>query len=76
MLFEELIHRFQLEKNQPPGHANELLDYIQKSYIQKELSIVEYKKLYSELEKRNAEKPQSYLFNLNQAYLQNINISG
>ncbi|WP_121612885.1 YppF family protein [Mesobacillus foraminis] len=76
MLFEELIHRFQLEKNQPPSHANELLDFIQKSYIQRELSIVEYKKLYSELNNRNAEKPQSYMFNLNHANLQKVNIPG
>ncbi|MBM4763506.1 YppF family protein [Bacillus sp. B15-48] len=76
MLFEELIHRFKLEKKQPPLHANELLDYVQKSYIQCELSIVDYKKLYSELVKRNAEKPQCYVMNINQTHLQKINLPG
>jgi hypothetical protein len=76
MLFEELIHQFKLEKNQPPLHANELLDYIQKSYIQRNLSIVEYKNLYLELVKRNAEKPQCYIMNIKQTHLQKINIPG
>jgi len=76
MLFEELIHRFKLEKQQTPIHANELLDYIQKSYIQSELTIVEYKKLFSELVNRNAEKPQSYIMNINQPHLQKINLPG
>ncbi|MCQ6281241.1 YppF family protein [Bacillus sp. EB600] len=46
MLLENLIHRFELVKERNPLHANELLDYIQKSYIYGELSIVEYKKLF------------------------------
>ena len=60
MLLENLIKHFQLEKKRNPSHVNELLDYIQKSYIYGELSIVEYKKLFFELNKRNAEKPESY----------------
>jgi hypothetical protein len=65
-----------LEKNQPPLHANELLDYLQKRYIHSEISIVEYKILFNELTKRNAEKPHSYEMNLNQTHLQHINIPG
>src|SRR3954468_24852579 len=61
MLLENLIKLFHLEKKRNPSHVNELLDYIQKGYIYGELSIVEYKKLFSELDKRNAEKPQNYL---------------
>jgi hypothetical protein len=61
MLVETLIYRFKQEKKCNPSHVNELLDYIQKGYIYGELSIVEYKKLFSELDKRNAEKPQNYL---------------
>ncbi|MCQ6277571.1 hypothetical protein JMM81_22205 [Bacillus sp. V3B] len=57
MLVEGLIHRFKLAKKRNPSHVNELLDYIQKAYIYGELSIVEYKKLFFELDKRNAEKP-------------------
>ena len=60
MLVKNLINHFKIEKNRSPLHVNELLDYIQKKYIYEELSIVEYKKLFAELEKRNAEKPSSY----------------
>ena len=61
MLVETLIKRFNQEKKRNPSHVNELLDYIQKGYIYGELSIVEYKRLFSELDKRNAEKPQNYI---------------
>lgn len=57
MLVEGLINRFKLAKKRNPSHVNELLDYIQRCYIYGELSIVEYKKLFFELDKRNAEKP-------------------
>jgi hypothetical protein len=60
IMLESLIHRFKLVKKSNPSHVNELLDYIQKCYLSGELSIVEYKKFFSELDKRNAEKPQSY----------------
>ncbi|MBB6444003.1 YppF family protein [Bacillus benzoevorans] len=61
MLLNKLIHLFLLEKEYRPLHSNELLDFIQRKYIQEEMSIVEYKKLYSELDKLKAEKPQSYI---------------
>ncbi|MFJ5624939.1 YppF family protein [Peribacillus loiseleuriae] len=60
MLVEDLIHRFELAKKRKPLHADELLDYIQKGYIHGELSIVEYKKLFFELDKLEAEKPMSF----------------
>ncbi|OKL37844.1 YppF family protein [Domibacillus mangrovi] len=60
MLLEDLIHRFEIVKKRNPLHANELLDYIQKSYIQGELSIVEYKNLFFELDKRGAKKPSAF----------------
>ena len=60
MSIENLIKHFQLEKKRNPSHVNELLDYIQNGYIYGELSIVEYKKLFFELNKRNAEKPEFY----------------
>ena len=56
MLMEDLIQRFKLKKNRNPLHDNELLDYLQKSYILEELSIVEYKKLFRELDKRECRK--------------------
>jgi YppF-like protein len=60
MLLENLIHRFKQVKGRNPLHVNELLDYIQKSYICGTLSIVEYKKLFFELDKRKAKKPSSF----------------
>ena len=60
MLVEDLVHRFVLVKRRNPLHADELLDYIQKCYIYGELSIVEYKKLYFELGKREAKKLKSF----------------
>lgn len=62
MLLENSIHRFEAEKNRKPSHVNEVLDYIQKCYIYGEISIVEYKQIFSQLDKLNAEKPQSYFF--------------
>lgn len=60
MLMEELLQRFIVEKNRNPLHDNELLDYLQKSYIFDELTIVEYKQLFHELNQGEAEKPTSY----------------
>lgn len=57
MLVEDLIFRFEQVKERSPLDTNELLDYMQKSYIDGELSIVEYKKLFFELDKLGAEKP-------------------
>ncbi|WP_182480549.1 YppF family protein [Peribacillus asahii] len=62
MLVEDLIHQFKLVKDKNPLDVNELLDYIQKSYIDGELCIVEYKKLFFELNKRGAQKPDSFLY--------------
>ncbi len=75
-MLEELIQQIKIEKNQSPEHANDLLDYLQKRYIQRKISIVEYKGLYHELTKQNAEKPHSYTMNINQTHLQQINIPG
>jgi hypothetical protein len=66
---ENLVKKFIKEKNNTPSHVNELLDYLSKCYISGELSIVEYKNLFSELNKNNAEKPREFfiktkLFNL------------
>jgi hypothetical protein len=69
LVVEELKQHFIQEKNYTPSHTNELLDYLQKCYICGEISIVEYKKLFSELNKQKAEKPSEFfiknkLFNL------------
>lgn len=61
-MLEELTNRFELVKKRNPLHINELLDYLQKSYIYGELSIVEYKKIFFELDKLKAEKPKSFVF--------------
>jgi hypothetical protein len=69
LVVEELVKHFINEKNNTPSHVNELLDYLSKCYVSGELSIVEYKKLFSNLNKNNAEKPSEFfmktkLFNL------------
>jgi len=61
-MLKELIKQFEQVKERNPLHVNELLDYLQKSYIYGELSIVEYKKIYFELDQLKAEKPQSLEF--------------
>lgn len=61
-MLEELTNRFELVKKRNPLHVNELLDYLQKSYIYGELSIVEYKKMYFELDKLKAKKPNSIVY--------------
>lgn len=61
-MIAELTKRFQQVKKCKPLHVNELLDYLQKSYVNGELSIVEYKKIYRELDQLHAEKPQSFEF--------------
>jgi hypothetical protein len=60
MLMKELVQHFTNVRNYSPSHVNEILDYLQKCYIFGELSIVDYKNLFSELNKLNAEKPSEY----------------
>ena len=61
-MLEELKNRFVQVKKRTPIHVNELLDYLKISYIYGELSIVEYKNLFFELDKLNAEKPNDFEF--------------
>jgi carbonic anhydrase len=60
MLMEELVETFKNVKKYTPSHVNELLDFLQKCYISDELSIVEYKSLFFELNKLHAEKPSEF----------------
>ncbi|WP_394235115.1 YppF family protein [Niallia oryzisoli] len=60
MTIENLIYQFTQEKSYSPSHANDLLDYLQKCYIEEKISLTEYKNLFRELDKMEAEKPQSY----------------
>ncbi|WP_147534370.1 YppF family protein [Bacillus marasmi] len=55
MTLENLIQRFISEKQRNPLHVTELHNYIKKGYLHGELCIVEYKKLFSELDKRSSE---------------------
>ncbi|WP_428909569.1 YppF family protein [Niallia sp. Krafla_26] len=64
-MLKELTKRFESVKQRNPLHVNELLDYLQRSYVYGELSIVEYKNFYRELDQLNAEKPQSFEFAMN-----------
>lgn len=61
-MLEELKNHFEKVMNRNASHVNELLDHIQRRYIHGELSIVEYKQFYSELDKLNAQKPDSFIF--------------
>ena len=76
MLIDDLVQQFILVKERNPLHANELLDYLQKSYIYGEVSIVVYKELLRELEKRQAEKPTSYFIKNLPMNLKKVNIPG
>ncbi len=76
LLLDDLITRFKSEKNRAPQHANELLDYTQKTYIFGELSIVEYKKLFFQLDKLEAEKPQSFFINTNSTSFEKVDLPG
>ena len=49
MLLEDLIQRYISEKKKNPLDVNELQNFIKKGYILGELCIVEYKKLFFEL---------------------------
>lgn len=61
-MLTEFTRKFEQVKDRAPSHVNELLDYLQKSYIYGELSIVEYKKIFFELDQLNAEKPSNSEF--------------
>ena len=54
-MLEELINQFKNKKNYSPANQNELLIFLKKLYIHEELSIVNYKKLYFELNQLKAE---------------------
>jgi hypothetical protein len=58
MLLEDLINQFVLMKKEKPSNVNDLLDFIQRGYVQGELSIMEYRRLFLELHTRGAEKPK------------------
>ncbi|MBU8907956.1 YppF family protein [Desertibacillus haloalkaliphilus] len=57
MKLEELIQQFRQFKQTKPQDVNELLDFIQRSYIYGELTISQYRQLFKELSERGAEKP-------------------
>ena len=72
-MLEDLIQRFNTVNKRNPSHVNELLDFIQQCYIHGELTISEYKAYFSELDKKNAEKPNAYVIRLN-PFDDNLNI--
>lgn len=61
-MLEELKNRFVQVKKRAPIHVNELIDYLRISYIYGELSIVEYKNLFSELDQLNDDKSDAFEF--------------
>ena len=54
LTIEVLILHYIQEKRQKPGHANELLEYIQKQYNDGKLSMFQYRDLRRELYIRGA----------------------
>lgn len=65
MLIEDLIRQFILIKKRKPSHSSELLRYIQKNYIYGELSAVEYKKLFLDLNLTNLTRKEQYFLSTN-----------
>jgi hypothetical protein len=55
MLLEDLVQRFISEKKRNPLDVSDLHNYIKKGYLLGELCIVEYKKLFFELDQRYPE---------------------
>lgn len=56
MLLEDIVNRFISEIKRNPIHVTELHNFIKKCYIFGELCIVEYKKLFFEIEERYTEQ--------------------
>jgi hypothetical protein len=57
MNMESLILRFIEIKKERPLKANTLLDFVQRCYINNELTLSEYRSLFHELTARGARKP-------------------
>lgn len=57
MTIENLITEFIINKSQVPKHANALLDFVRKEYIQGHMTITQYVRLLEELTKRGAIHP-------------------
>ncbi|MBP1931648.1 YppF family protein [Ammoniphilus resinae] len=57
MTLEDLVEKFVLAKNDKPSDVNELLDFLQKDYVNGNLPIQLYRKLFRELDSQGAVKP-------------------
>ena len=60
MTLENLIDEFIKVKLEKPSNADELLDFVQKSYICGQLSFSQYRTLFHELNAQGAKKPEQY----------------
>lgn len=56
-MIENLIHQFILAKDNKPSNVNDLLDFIQKAYVEEKISILDYRNLFRELTVLGAVKP-------------------
>lgn len=56
-MLENLIHKFIQSKKDKPSNVNELLDFLQRVYVEGVISIVEYRDIFRELNERGAVKP-------------------
>lgn len=61
MSLQDFIHQFILLNKRAPLYATELLDHLQKMYAGEEISVVEYKNLFRELNKRRGQKAAMFI---------------
>lgn len=56
-MLQNLINNFIQCKKDKPSNVNELLDFLQKEYVEGAITIVEYRDVFRELNERGAVKP-------------------
>lgn len=61
MSMDELIEDFIFYKKDEPLNVNELLDFIQLRYLQREYSLSQYCFFLRELQAHGAEKPEYFI---------------
>jgi hypothetical protein len=59
VVIEELHHKFVTCKSYEPMEQNELMDFARQLYLREELSIVQFRCLIKELEKKGAVPPKT-----------------
>ncbi|WP_171016967.1 YppF family protein [Pseudalkalibacillus caeni] len=60
MNLEKLISQFIETKNRQPENADELLDFLQRSYLTGQVTLSQYQSLFRVLQDRGAKKPDYF----------------